>query len=67
MKNLYFNNHTKGSKPIEWLEKQILTEILDGESQFKITMDDGDGNVYIYTIDVSCELSETITQAIREN
>ena len=66
MKSIHYNNHVT-SKSNPDFAKLILREILENvDGQFQISVDDGDGDIWKYTIYVECEKINHITQ-IKEN
>lgn len=68
MKNLHFNNHISSKQDYNKLAKMLLDAIIgQGEREITLTVDDGDGDVWKYEMDISCERVENISTPITEN
>lgn len=68
MKHLHFNNSIHSKQDINEFSRSILTQIMNNrEGLFTLSINDGDGDVYKYTISVDCERVENIKTPINEN
>lgn len=67
MKNLHFNNHISSLQDMEKFAMKVFLEITNNkEGEFQMSIDDGDGDVWKYTITIDHERIKTVTQ-ITEN
>jgi hypothetical protein len=67
MKSLHFNNHISSKQTKESFGKEIFEAIFrESDGQIIITVDDGDGDVWKYTLTIDVERLKTVTQ-IKEN
>lgn len=67
MKNLHLNNSSKSQQSIDKFAMNVFLEITNNkEGEFQISIDDGDGDVWKYTVSIHYERVNTVTQ-ITEN
>lgn len=67
MKSLHFNNHISSLQDMQKFAMNVFLEITNNKGgEFQISIDDGDGDVYKYTITIDYERVKTVTQ-ITEN
>lgn len=58
--HLHFNNSSSSKQSLAEFSQQVYNEIVARGGTFTISVDDGDGDVYKYTISVDCERVENI-------
>lgn len=67
MKSLHFNNHTSSLQDMEKFAMKVFLEVTNNkEGVFQMSIDDGDGDIWKYTIVVDCDRVKEVTQ-ITEN
>jgi len=67
MKSLHYNNHISSKQDPNEVAKQIFTEILENsDRELQLSIDDGDGDVWVYKISWYCDRIEPFTQ-LKEN
>lgn len=67
MKSLHFNNHISSLQDMEKFAMKVFLEVTNNkEGVFQISIDDGDGDVWKYTIVVDCGRVKEVQQ-ITEN
>lgn len=64
-KPLYYNNHISSQQDQNRFFKDLFEAVIDNSGGI-ITMvvDDGDGDIWKYTIDIECERIDKVTQVI---
>lgn len=65
--HLHYNNSSKSEQSPESIAMKLLNQILKGNGEFTLSVDDGDGDVWKYTISVDSERVEAIKTPITEN
>lgn len=65
-KHLHLNNHRSSKQDQTKFAVDLFNAIFDGTGTITFTVDDGDGDVWKYTIDVDVEHLKAVTQ-IKEN
>lgn len=65
MRHLHLNNHISSKQSIDEFAKKVFQELMSGKD-FTVSVDDGDGYVWKYTIIVDCSRIETLKQ-VTEN
>jgi hypothetical protein len=64
--SIHYNNASYSKLPVRITERQLLNAVLEGNELINLSVDDGDGDVWKYTIIVSSERVKSIAQ-IKEN
>ena len=63
--SFYFNNDSTSKQDHRALAYQLMEAIMNNQgSEVILTVDDGDGDVWKYTLDISCERIDKVTQVI---
>lgn len=67
MKSLHYNNSLKSKQELASVGHELIKAVLEsGEREIILSVDDGDGDVWVYRITVSCDRIEQVIQ-ITEN
>jgi hypothetical protein len=64
--SIHYNNDIHSKVPVGTTERRLFNAILMGNEMINLSVDDGDGDVWKYTIIVSSERVKSIVQ-IKEN
>jgi hypothetical protein len=67
MKSLHYNNSLKSKQDLATVGHELIKAIIEtGERQIILSSDDGDGDVWVYRINVQCDRIDQVIQ-ITEN
>lgn len=67
MKSLHYNNHITSKQKFDDVAIELLSQIIEcGQKQILLSVDDGDGSIWKYTIEVDCKIVKQASQ-LNEN